>query len=109
MMVEIVRSTGPRCEELVGVGATTRHSHTAETDFGSVHPAHRGRGLGSALGSHAIIMNYWAQHRDSVIGGTAVNDASKATVTLSGFTSDELWRSYGPPVPGGNRSSTGRS
>ncbi|MEK6648319.1 MAG: acetyltransferase, partial [Actinomycetota bacterium] len=58
---------------------------------------HRGKGVGSAIASLAIITFANLGERSFSTGGAAINEASQATVKALGFTVDERWLSYSRP------------
>ncbi len=83
---------------LVGVLATSPRPNLVELDFASILREYRGKGLGKALAAAAIV--HWM--RDGIrlfgTGGAAINEASLGTVTSLGFSVEERWRSYQPPL-----------
>lgn len=85
-------------EMLVGVISTSRAGEIVELDFASVLNEYRGKGIGKALVAAAILD--WADEGVTVFatGGAAVNAASLGTVQSLGFSVEERWRSYQPPL-----------
>ena len=83
---------------LIGALATSRRENLVELDFASVLRDHRGKGVGKALVAAAIVD--WAGQGVAVFatGGAAVNAASLGTVQSLGFSIEERWRSYQPPL-----------
>ena len=85
-------------EKLVGAISTSRASEIVELDFASVLSNYRGKGIGKAMVAAAIVD--WAGQGVAVFatGGAAVNAASLGTVQSLGFSIEERWRSYQPPL-----------
>lgn len=83
---------------LVGVLATSPRGTLVELDFASILPDHRGKGIGRALAAAAIVD--WMGEGVHLFGtgGAAINEASLGTVTSLGFSIEERWRSYQPPL-----------
>lgn len=79
---------------LVGVLATRAHGEIVELDFGSLLREYRGKGIGKALCSRAIIAWFRLGNRTFGTGGAMANDASLGTVKSLGFSVVERWRSY---------------
>lgn len=79
---------------LIGIVATSRKGNIVELDFFSVLREYRGKGIGKAVASAAILD--WANLgiRLFATGGAAVNTASLGTVHSLGFSFEERWRSY---------------
>ncbi|HUW88406.1 MAG TPA: GNAT family N-acetyltransferase [Candidatus Paceibacterota bacterium] len=84
-------------DQLVGVVAASKGAKEVNIDFGSVRIDHRGKGVGSAIASLAIITFANLGERFFSTGGAAVNEASQGTVKALGFTVDERWLSYSRP------------
>ncbi len=80
--------------KLVGCCATSKRLDRVEIDFGSVHPEHRGKGVGIATVSYALLTLHKLGLTKFATGGAEVNSASRATVEALGFTIDEVWNSY---------------
>lgn len=83
---------------LVGVLATSPRENLVELDFASILREYRGQGLGKALAAAAIVD--WMSQGVQLFGtgGAAINEASLGTVTSLGFSVEERWRSYQPPL-----------
>jgi GNAT superfamily N-acetyltransferase len=81
-------------KKLVAVCATSKRVNKTEIDFGSVHPDHKGKGIGIGLAAYALqtLINMGERHFST--GGAEVNSSSKATVEKLGFKIDEIWHSY---------------
>lgn len=79
---------------LVSAVSTSQKDKIVELDFGSLLREYRGKGIGKAMASAAILA--WAKSviRIFATGGAAVNDASLGTVRSLGFSVEEKWRSY---------------
>lgn len=73
---------------------TSRVDEIVELDFGSLLREYRGKGIGKAMSSAAILA--WAKSgiRIFATGGASINDASLGTVRSLGFSVEEKWRSY---------------
>lgn len=84
-------------DQLMGVVAASKGAKEVNIDFGSVRIDHRGKGVGSAIASLAIITFANLGERFFSTGGAAINEASQATVKALGFTVDERWLSYSRP------------
>lgn len=80
--------------DLVGVCATSKKQGKVELDFGSVHPDHRGKGVGVGIAAYAIKNLAIMGENNFATGGAELNSASKATVEALGFRIDEIWHSY---------------
>jgi GNAT superfamily N-acetyltransferase len=83
---------------LIGAIATSRSDEIVELDFASILREHRGKGIGKALAAAAILD--WVNQgiRVFATGGAMVNEASLGTVKSLGFSVEERWRSYLPPL-----------
>jgi GNAT superfamily N-acetyltransferase len=83
---------------LIGTIATSRSDEIVELDFASILREHRGKGIGKALAAAAILD--WVNQgiRVFATGGAMVNEASLGTVKSLGFSVEERWRSYLPPL-----------
>lgn len=85
-------------DELVGVCATSKRSDRTEIDFGSVHPDHRGFGVGIGVAAYALsTLIEFGEHKFGT-GGAEVNSASRTTVQKLGFNVDEIWNTYEIPA-----------
>lgn len=84
-------------DELVGVCATSKRSDKTEIDFGSVHPEHRGYGVGIGVAAYAIFTLIELGEHKFGTGGAEVNSASRTTVQKLGFSVDEIWNTYRKP------------
>lgn len=80
--------------ELVGVCATSKKATSTELDFGSVHPDHRGKGVGIGVAAYALKTLIQLGETKFGTGGAEINSASRATVEKLGFSIDEIWYSY---------------
>ena len=81
-------------DELIGVCATSKRSDRTEIDFGSVHPEHRGYGVGIGVAAYAILTLIELGEQKFGTGGAEVNSASRTTVQKLGFSVDEIWNTY---------------
>lgn len=83
---------------LVGAISTSDSGEIVELDFASILREHRGKGIGKALASAAILE--WSGRGIRVFGtgGAMANDASLGTVRSLGFSIEERWRSYQLPM-----------
>jgi len=83
---------------LVGALATSRRENLVELDFASILREHRGKGIGKALAAAAILT--WVRQGIHLFGtgGASANAASLGTVRSLGFSVEEKWRSYRPPL-----------
>ncbi len=83
---------------LVGAISTSGRGDFVELDFASILRDHRGKGIGKALASAAILE--WVKQGTYLFGtgGASVNEASLGTVRSLGFSVEERWRSYQPPL-----------
>jgi len=83
---------------LIGAIATSHRGEIVELDFASILREHRGKGIGKALAAAAILG--WVDQgiRAFATGGAMVNEASLGTVRSLGFSVEERWRSYQPPL-----------
>lgn len=83
---------------LVGAISTSRSGDIVELDFASILREHRGKGIGKALAAAAILD--WVDRGIRLFGtgGAMVNEASLGTVRSLGFSIQERWRSYQPPL-----------
>ena len=84
-------------DELIGVCATSKRSDRTEIDFGSVHPEHRGYGVGIGVAAYAMITLIELGEHKFGTGGAEVNSASRTTVQKLGFNVDEIWNTYHKP------------
>ena len=84
-------------DELIGVCATSKRSDRTEIDFGSVHPEHRGYGVGIGVAAYAILTLIELGEHKFGTGGAEVNSASRTTVQKLGFNVDEIWNTYHKP------------
>lgn len=86
-----------KSEKLVGVCATSKRTDRTEIDFGSVHPDHRGFGVGIGVAAYALLSLIELGERKFGTGGAEVNSASRTTVQKLGFSVDEIWNTYLKP------------
>lgn len=82
----------------MGVLATSPRGNLVELDFASILREQRGKGIGKALAAAAIVDWMSQGVRLFGTGGAAINEASLGTVTSLGFSVEERWRSYLPPL-----------
>ena len=80
-----------------GVCATSKRTDRTEIDFGSVHPDHRGFGVGIGVAAYALLSLIELGERKFGTGGAEVNSASRTTVQKLGFSVDEIWNTYLKP------------
>lgn len=83
---------------LVGAISTSGNEKLVELDFASILREYRGKGIGKALAAAAILA--WTERGYYLFGtgGASVNEASLGTVMSLGFSVEERWRSYQPPL-----------
>lgn len=83
---------------LIGVLATSSRESLVELDFASILRDYRGKGIGKALAAAAILEWVGQGIYRFGTGGASENEASLGTVESLGFSIDEKWRSYQPPL-----------
>lgn len=83
---------------LIGALSTSKRGTLVELDFASILRVYRGKGIGKALAATAILE--WVELGIYLFGtgGASVNEASLGTVKSLGFSVEERWRSYQPPL-----------
>lgn len=84
-------------QKLIAVCATSKRKNRTELDFGSVHPDHRGKGVGVGVTAFAILELHLLGENSFSTGGAQINSSSKAIVEALGFLIDEIWHSYQLP------------
>lgn len=80
--------------KLIAVCATSKRRNGTELDFGSVHPDHRGKGVGVGVAAFGILTLHSMGENAFSTGGAQINISSKSTVEALGFSVDEIWHSY---------------
>ena len=83
---------------LIGAISTSGSDELVELDFASILSEHRGKGIGKALAAAAILEWVERGNRAFGTGGAMANAASLGTVGSLGFSIEERWRSYQPPL-----------
>lgn len=86
--------------KLVAVTVTRVCGDLVETDFTSVHPAQRQRGLATTIKAASVLANAAEGHRSFGTGGAGVNDASLHMNRAVGYQITETWHTYLPPPLG---------